>query len=311
MTNAYEAVRTFLLALPSVQHAWAEVPSLLQAAASRRPRDWMLPVHASVAVGGDIAGAIPLMAATACLQQSIILLDDMLDNDPRGYFRTVGLPHTANLASTLQTIAMEAVLQGNGSGVVKLAVLHRLNGMIASVAHGQQMDVGAVTDEPTYWQIVAHKSAPFYGELLATGAIAGGASAGTIDALQTFGAFYGIMIQLHDDLNDVMATPANPDWTEGRAPLPLLYATLVAHPEQAHFRTLRARAHDPLSLREAQAILIRSGAISYCLYHLLEYEARCRAILHPLTLKQPEPLLQLLETIMAPVYRMFSMMDTI
>lgn len=72
------------------------------------------------------------------------------------------------------------------------------------------------------------------------------------------------MIQLHDDLNDTMAVPANPDWLQGRKPLPILFAQSVDHPDHARFQELCQDISNENALREAQDILIRCGGVSYC-----------------------------------------------
>ena len=84
------------------------------------------------------------------------------------------------------------------------------------------------------------------------------------DLLQKLGGIYGEMIQIHDDMHDAMETPANPDWVQGRSPLPILFASLVSHPEQKRFLALVQNITEPAALQEAQDILIRWGAISYC-----------------------------------------------
>lgn len=114
---------------------WHEMESILRRAASMRPKDWNLPVTACRAFGKSAEQAIPASAALACTQINIILVEDMLDDDPRGI--------------------------------------------------------------SSYWQ---WKSRELYGEMI------------------------------HDNLNDTMVVPANPDWLQGRKPLPILFAQTVEHP---------------------------------------------------------------------------------
>ncbi len=69
---------------------WPEISRLFAEQDASLRTDWQLPMLACQAVGGDPAAAIPAAAAVACLQSSIILVDDMLDADPRGSYHSLG-----------------------------------------------------------------------------------------------------------------------------------------------------------------------------------------------------------------------------
>jgi geranylgeranyl pyrophosphate synthase len=107
--------------------------------------------------------------------------------------------------------------------------------MFLSTAFGQFLDVQAPADESDYWQVTKTKSSPFFGAALQVGALAGGGTLETAEQLKKLGCLYGEMIQIHDDMHDSMETPANPDWIQGRSPLPILFASQVKHPEQERF----------------------------------------------------------------------------
>jgi geranylgeranyl pyrophosphate synthase len=102
-----------------------------------RLRDWQLPVLACSAVGGNIEQVITAVAAIACLQISIILVDDLLDADPRGEHHRVGALATANLAIAFHALALDAIARSNAKRETKLAVLCRLNQMMLTTAFGQ------------------------------------------------------------------------------------------------------------------------------------------------------------------------------
>jgi hypothetical protein len=78
--------------------------------------DWQLRVLAGGASGGSIEQAIPAAAAIACLRISIILVDDLLDADPRGEHHRVGAPTTANLASHFLVLASMLLLGARQTG---------------------------------------------------------------------------------------------------------------------------------------------------------------------------------------------------
>ena len=134
----------------------------------------------------------------------------------------------------------------------------------------------------------------------------GGASVQLAARVRELGFIYGEMIQIHDDLNDTLEVPANPDWTEGRSPLPILFARMVDHPAQARFERLRQKAGtSPKALKEAQEILIQCGAVSYCVDQLLSRYQTVRKILSTESLARPSVLIRLFEDTVAPVWRLF------
>jgi geranylgeranyl pyrophosphate synthase len=133
----------------------------------------------------------------------------------------------------------------------------------------------------------------------------GGAAHDIAVQVEKFGHLYGEMIQIHDDLNDTMETPANPDWTQGRAPLPILFAQVVGHPDRERFLKLKDSISVPDILAEAQMILIRCGAVSYCIDQLLRRVQAAREILDNISLACPEKLEGLLDDVVNPVMNLF------
>jgi geranylgeranyl pyrophosphate synthase len=117
---------------------------------------------------------------------------------------------------------------------------------------------------------------------------------------------FGEIMQIHDDLNDCLASPANVDWLQGRAPLPILFAELAPHPQRERFLELRGQVADPAKLQEAQAILVSSGAISYCVNELLLRQRAAEKIVNQTSLADPQPLISLLEHAVAPVRNLFA-----
>ena len=149
------------------------------------------------------------------------------------------------------------------------------------------------------------KSSPFFGTALHVGAILGGASVKTAKRLKELGNLYGEMIQIHDDLSDTMALPANSDWLQGRSPLPILFAKVVDHSERSRFLKLCGEITDEDALREAQNILVRCGAVSYCVDQLLRRHQSAREALRTVDLVHPELIETLLDEVIAPVWKLF------
>lgn len=303
--DSEESIKTYLLGLPFAQQ-WPDLKAVLDLAISRQPRDWRLPLLASEAVGGSVEQAVPAAAAVACLQIAIILVDDMLDDDPRGFYREAGMAVSANLATAFQALGYQAVIQCAAPVEARLAAVQALERMMLVTAYGQHLDTQNPSDEPAYWRLVETKSSPFFSAALQAGAWLGGAGASTVAILERFGNLYGELIQLHDDLNDSMAAPANPDWLSGRSPLPILFAQGVDHPDRERFLTLRPNAADPQALSEAQSILIRCGAVSYVVDQIIRRYQAAEELLSSGGLVYRQGLSAFLEAVIEPVRRLFA-----
>ncbi len=302
--NLYQSTVDYLMTLPILQ-SWPEFRAILVRMAEIEPRDWQLPLKACEAVGGSAEQALPAVAAIACAQIGIILIDDLLDDDPRGEYRQVGPALAANFASSFQAAALEALFPGPSQPTTRLSALHSLNRMILTLSFGQYLDVRTPADEVDYWQIVQTKSGPFFGAAFRLGALLGGAPENVAGGLERFGQLYGEMIQIHDDLNDTMAVPANADWVQKRSPLPILFARLVDHPARPKFIELYQDISQPGALQEAQNILIHCGAISYCVNQLIRRHQVMQETLNVISLVHRSAVAELSEGVIAPVWKLF------
>ena len=299
----------------SMDHAkdWDEIQSVFQCAASAKPKHWLLPLRVCESVGGGCVStgsttgrALPAVLAVACAHIGIILVDDMLDDDPRGVHVKAGEAAAANMASALQAAAGVAV---SGSGMEqesKLRTLAALNEMFLATSQGQDWDANTViVEEETYWKIARAKSSPFFSTAFELGALAGGASLELAARVKELGVIYGEMIQIHDDLDDTLAAPAKLDWNAGRVSLPILFAQVVDHPSRSRFGELRPHVTDqPSALEEAQQILIECGAISYCIHQLLERYESARGRVSALPLERRDVLEKVFEDVIQPVFRL-------
>jgi geranylgeranyl pyrophosphate synthase len=290
--------------------AWPEMKKIFDKAASGKPKHWIIPGLACEALGDGVEQAIPGVAAIACSHVSIILIDDMLDEDPRGEHNLLGLPATANMAAAFQSLGLEAIHRSWLPPDVRLAASMSLNNMVRKTSFGQYLDTTLTSiDEVTYWKIVQSKSSPFFGAALQIGGLYGGASIEVGEQLNRLGEVYGECIQIHDDLNDSLAVPANPDWAGNRAPLPILFAQVVNHPDRDRFLALRREINDPKNLTEAQEILVRCGAVSYCLNVILTKQKEALALLNAIPLPNKAVLEKLFDGLVLPVWRLLNSLN--
>ena len=302
--DIYQTTVEYLMEFP-IFSEWRAMESILRRSASTRPRDWRLPISLCQAVGGSPERAIPASAALACAQIGIILTDDMLDDDPRGEYRRIGHGRAANYALAFQAAGVDAILGSRNSSKVKGEAANSLNQMMIKTAYGQELDVKNPDDEKSYWRVVENKSAPFYGCAFHLGALLSEAPAEIANGVKRLGELYGEMIQIHDDLNDTMATPANSDWIQKRKPLPILFAQIVEHPERERFMALCRNISSDGALQEAQDILIHCGAVSYCVDQLLRRHQNAQTLLDGITLPSKGTVDALIHELVAPVYRLF------
>lgn len=291
--------------IPNVKD-WDEIQSVFHRAAFAMPKHWLLPVRACGAVGGGEEQALPAVMATACGHIGIILVDDMLDADPRGIHVKAGEAATANMTSALQGVAGVAISESNMPAPLKLRALEAVNEMFLATSLGQYWDVNLkIEDEGSYWKIARAKSSPFFSTAFELGALAGGATIELAAQIKELGVLYGEMIQIHDDLDDSLAVPAKPDWNAGRTSLPILFAQAVDHPTRSRFEELRPHVCEQESaLEEAQQILIESGAVSYCIHELLERHNKAQKLVSALPFERRDVMVTVFEDIVQPVLRL-------
>lgn len=271
MTN--DDIVGLLLAIPEIA-AWPSMATILTRRSDNVRMDWLLPVFGCQAVGGAERDALPGVAAMACSQISIILVDDLLDEDPRGEHHRIGVGQAANLALAFQAAASRVIDQAPIPAGPRAAVQGSLAFLASKTAYGQWLDVQNLSGEDNYWKVVEAKSTPFYGVALQVGALLGGASAEAAAEIYAIGALLGELVQLFDDLEDALQVPATPDWTQGRNNLLILYARSAPHEQRDRFINLLPHIAQADALQQAQQILIDSGAVSYAIYQVvLRYQA--------------------------------------
>ncbi|MBL8099464.1 MAG: polyprenyl synthetase family protein [Anaerolineales bacterium] len=291
---------------------WNELQSLFQKVAKSKPKHWLLPLYACEAVGGNINQAMPAILAVGCSHISIVLVDDMLDEDERGEYVKLGKPAVANMASALQSVAVHVITESGLNQNAKLQAIETVNEMFFATTIGQYWDVNSIVkDEDDYWKITKAKSSPFFGASFQLGALIGGASFEKSLQIKELGSMYGEMIQIHDDVDDALSQPAKPDWESNNKCLPILFASMVDHPQKNRFNKMRPNARTNLkSLEEAQEILIQCGAISYCMYQLLERYEIVKEKISKINLQKKESLQKVFDDVVQPVYQLFNEIDS-
>lgn len=300
----FDTMKAAVRTLPEIS-AWPEILVLMEKVGHREGISvWDYPFASCQAIGGTEAAALPAAAAVFCSLLSIHLVDDMLDDEPHGDFRRLGAGQTANLALALQAAGhrlLSAPSLDPGISAAAQAILAR---MALGTAFGQSLDLREARSEEEYWKIVEAKTPPLFGAAFEIGALLGGAPSELIEPLERFGRILGRFIQVSDDMLDALQTPAKVDWNRPNNNLVILYALTAQHPARKRFRDLVAHAGDPAALAEAHQILLKSGAVSYCTFKMIELSRQAQEILDHTPLSDPEPLRNVLRLNLRPLHRL-------
>ncbi len=276
--------------LPELQ-VWPEIQLLFPDPGAPLRADWALPLYSISALEGNESDALPLAAALACVQMSIILVDDILDDDPRGYHLSMGSGRAANLALGLQAAAHLVLKRGSIVSERLPALGNCLQAMALATAAGQEMDVGLISGEDDYWHLVRAKSTPFYATAFELGAIAAGASSQQCATINEVGMLFGEIIQLLDDLDDAFEVPAKPDWTRQNNNLVILFAKTANHASREEFVGLLKEIHTIDKLKRAQEICIQAGSVSYCIYQIMSRIVQVKQCLKQSNIPFPDSIL--------------------
>jgi len=283
---------------------WPQMLELVERPVHCESAVWEFPTAACLAVGGLEEAALPAAAAIFCSVISIHLVDDILDEDPRGDHRIMGTGQAANLALAFQA-AGHLLLDDDGiPSAIRPALQASFADMSVSTCFGQGLDGREAVSEEEYWRIVDAKTPPLFAAALRMGALLGGALADTADQLAGIGRILGRFIQVSDDVTDALETPARTDWKRRGNSLPILYAMTAPHSEREEFVRLSGHVEEPEVLATAQKILLRSGAVSYCTFKLLELSREIREVFARTRLHDPEPIAQLIELHLRPLHRL-------
>jgi geranylgeranyl pyrophosphate synthase len=285
--------------------SWPQMLALIDRVGYRESISvWEHPVFACRAVGGCGEEALPAAAAVFCSLISIHLVDDMLDEEPLGDFRTLGEGRTANLALAFQAAGHRLLEEAAAPAAVRAALQSSFARMSLATCLGQDLDARELASEEEYWRVVGTKTPPLFSEALRMGALLGGATVAVADHLAEIGRVLGLFIQVSDDVTDALETPARADWQRPSSCLPLLFAMTAAHAERERFLGLSARVEEPAALAEAQKILFRCGAVSYCTLKLIELSQETQKLFERAPLRDPEPIARLLDAHTRPLHRL-------
>src|SRR5215203_4722113 len=98
----FDAIKQRVRAVAEVS-AWPQMLQLMERVMHRDSLSvWDYPASVCTAVGGEAEDALSAAAAVFCSLISIHLVDDMLDDDPKGDYHRLGAGPAANLGLAFQ-----------------------------------------------------------------------------------------------------------------------------------------------------------------------------------------------------------------
>ncbi|QRN83119.1 polyprenyl synthetase family protein [Chloroflexota bacterium] len=247
---------------------WPDLMQFVIRIINDKPKHILIPGLIAAAYDGVIEKQVMANASLTLLFSAIISVDSILDGDEVGPTAGHSCGELANTSLGLAGWAAHVLRRLSEASHQYKDGIETISRVLYQVSFGQALDASNPETEEAYWQLAVMKSGAFFFGAFSLGGLVGGASAADLTRLSALGQYYGVMLQLHDDLRDALEAPANSDWLNGRYTLPILYAHLVDHPERERFDAIRLQVTDSLKLEEAQSILIRSGALSYGLYQI-------------------------------------------
>lgn len=226
----------------------------------------------------DVMKALPAAAAQLSVFLSIHMTDDILDNDRNGLYRKYGTGIVSNMAQIFLAAGFE-LLDYYARDCYYHLLIHALSKSITNTCVSQHKELFSEGDENAYWRVIAGKTPPLFFSALYSGCLIACGNERTAFETGKLGSPLGQMVQISDDLSDVFKDDITPDWNTKTNNLAILYAMTAGHSERESFLELLQMPDSPGALPQLQSILIRSGAVSYCLFHLLNLNMQAAQII--------------------------------
>ncbi|MCK1812912.1 polyprenyl synthetase family protein [Streptomyces sp. XM4011] len=227
---------------------------------------WLL-IRSSLAVGGDLATALPAAVALECVQVGAMMHDDIIDSDTQRR----GKPAAHSVFGRQSAIVGGDGLFFHGFAALSecrqagapadrvaqaLAILSRAGLRIGDAAIREIRMSREICPVPSYLDMIADKSGALLWMACGVGGALGGADDTALRALSRYSDQLGIAYQIRDDLMPYDGTRAGKpnisDVRNGRPTLPVLLAHARApRAEQQHIERLLADTAAPAAERYA------------------------------------------------------------
>ena len=253
---------------------------------------------AAKSTGGHEKIVMEAAASHLAVFLSIHLTDDILDNEPGGLHTKYGAGSVSNMAQALLACGYYLLKTYENKSYYPLLV-ENLSDCILKTCLAQHKEFSAELNEKAYWELIGSKTPPLFSSALYTGALIATGEPNIARDISGLGSLFGKIIQVSDDLADAFKHEVVPDWYS-KMNLAILYALLADHHNKDEFtakiRTVNMEGH----LERLQAILLQCGAVSYCVYHLIEMNKKVVDMIDHMPLVNKKLLHDLRKSIIKP-----------
>ncbi|WP_214627969.1 polyprenyl synthetase family protein [Paenibacillus agaridevorans] len=173
---------------------------------------------------GGIEGD-PLMTAAGMelLILATDILDDLEDGDaPAKPWMNIPMPESLHAATSILTLAHQAMLQGIKDIRLRGEFAERLNNQLLLSANGQMMDIASeAKDEDGYVEMIRLKSASLFVLACNAGAMCAGRE--WSPDIEAYAEALGLSAQMKNDVRDLVRWDDKSDFLGRKISLPLLY----------------------------------------------------------------------------------------
>lgn len=272
---------------------------------SRGGKRWRpaLMLLACEAAGGRKKDAMPFAPIPELAHSGSVIVDDVEDGSTlrRGQpslHITYGVDIAVNAGNTLYFLPLLPLIKSRTLSPAKKVLIYELYvSEMTKLSVGQAMDIywhhgHKDASEAEYLQMCSYKTGSLARLATGLGAILGGASNKQSDALKEFATSIGVAFQIQDDILNIKpkegwGKETGDDLKEGKRTLMVIHAfSVLPEKERARLRwILDSRNNSDAEVREAIALLEKSGSVEYAVNCAEEMVLRCWKKLAP-TLKE-------------------------
>jgi heptaprenyl diphosphate synthase len=226
----------------------------------------------------------PLLAALHLLQRSTFVVDDIFDlSGLRGHKKTVCKEYSTDYAiiagEILQSLALETICSELRNDIFKnkTLVLKILNQTVREVYLGQYLDIYNSSNHrikvADYYRVISLTTGKFLANVAKSGALLANKSESDTGALTKYGYYYGMAMQITDDICDIIQKPSMTgksfasDLKCRRMRLPYILALNLSNKKDVGYLRgfLRKRNLSTSNIHYVVDIIEQCGAINDCM----------------------------------------------
>lgn len=247
----------------------------------RNDRWALLPGLCCQAAGGKLEWTLEVSAAWLLLYLAGHLVDSVEDGDKVDEIDALGGPGSAVNVANGYFLSAALMLNELPSEEHTKNQAHQISGdfynTILAMTSGQHMDINLQQlSLKQWWQVAGAKTGSFFSLACRSGAQLGTDDRDKIAAISDFGSHLGLMLQIHDDIEDLQLL-----LTDGAAQIPngfqrslaITYAFDVLPESEKSLlnQLLSAHSAEPDQIKKVVDLLDRSGAGLYLLAEMEQH----------------------------------------